>query len=148
MRRLILGLALSLVLAATPALAATDGWHAGRTDCVGGDTDTTIRPGKFASWCPISDVDVIVRVDAVADCNWNGDTSGTGAGSATLSVKACTSEGTSTAACKTPLVDSNGDPWVVTSNTDTAHFSLSSGLFLITSSATDATGLLYCSGRQ
>lgn len=137
--------ALLALLLAGDAIAA-DGAYPNAT-CATSDAVQivpTIGPGKVVSYCPVSTTTQIIRVSNVADCNWNGDTTGTGAGTATLSVKQCSGSASAANDCKTPLFSGVA----VTSNTENAHFSLPSGVYLITASVAEANGRLVCTGRN
>lgn len=147
MRFRILILALVALLFGAEAFAA-DGFYLGSMDCTGtASTVGRLDSGQHATWCPVSTTTHVVNIKSIADCNWNGDTTGTGAGSVTLSLNQCSGSSTAANDCKTPLVDGDGNPWVVTSNADTGRFSLASGIYLITASSTAANGRLLCSGR-
>lgn len=136
-------------LLATPAWAASEGWHPDNIYCNGAtDSSPSLLPGKVASWCPSTTptLTAYVRVRDMADCNWDGEPADSTAGSVTLTVYKCV--GSALAGnCDTPMVDSAGDPWSVVSDSANARFSLTSGIYLITASGTTATGRLLCTGR-
>lgn len=138
-------LLLSALLTITPLAAfaaASDGWHRNDAGCEG-TADTSVPnldPEKLGSWCPITTTTKIIKVSAIADCNWYTT------GGETLSIDQCSSP--SSTYCTTPLVDADGVAWVVTSADDSGRFSLASGYYEITASAAAATGRLVCTGRQ
>lgn len=144
----ILLVALVALLFAGEASAA-DGYYKGESNCTGtaATSIASIDSGEFASWCPVSTTSMRIRVRGVADFVWNGDTTSSGAGTRTLSVKGCSGPTSATNDCKTPLLDDYRNEWVITSNTATSTFSLPSGMWLITSSGTAANGLLRIEGR-
>ena len=144
-RTTLLAAHLALLIAA-PAWAG-EGWYTDRTDCTGPvDANPTLLPGKQASWCPSTSATLteIVRVARVADCNWDGDTTGAGAGTVTLTVNQCSGSASATNDCSTTLFGGAA----VTSNSESGHFSLPSGLYLLTASGTSADGRLLCTGRD
>lgn len=147
MTRTTLLAALLALLIAAPAWAADDGWHPNSIDCTGAtDATPALLPGKQASWCPISSTTQIARVANVADCNWNADTSGSGAGSVTLTATKCSGSTTAANDCKNLFVNGDGVS-TITSGDVTGIFNLDSGLWLITASGTAANGRLLCTGR-
>ena len=114
-----------------------------------GAKKTQINPGEAASWCPttVATQSQRVRVASWADCNWNADTSGTGAGSVTLTATKCSGSTTDANGCKNVLTDSTGSTTIV-SGDPSGSFSISSGDWLITASGTAANGVLTCTGRN
>ena len=140
--------ALVALLLAGEAFAA-DGAYPNATCSSSSDTVQalpTIQPGNVVSYCPVTTTTQLVRVKSYADCNWNADTSGTGAGSVTLTAKKCSGSATAANDCKNTLTDSLGST-TITSGDPSGSFGLDSGVWLITASGTAANGLLLCTGR-
>ena len=136
-----------IMFISVPAFAL-DGAHVGYT-CTGATLTGVpeIRPGDVLSWCPSTTTTQMIRSVKDIDCNWDGDPANSpAAGVVTLGVKKCS--GTTATACDTPMVDSLGAAWVVTSDDSKGRFSLDSGTYLITASpGVTATGRLLCTGR-
>ena len=112
-------------------------------------TFPTIKPGGVISWCPgsVPTQTQLVNVANMADCNYNGDTTGAGAGTVTLTTHKCSGSTTAANDCKNPLLDSTTASPTITSNTETGRFSLDSGVWLLTASGADVKALLRCTGR-
>ena len=146
MRHRIAALAACLTLLAPATAFAADGGYE-KDACTGtAKTLPKLDPGGVVSYCPVATLTQRIEVGSIGDCNWNADTSGTGAGTVTLTAKKCSGTGTAANDCKNLLTDSDANT-TITSGSATGYFSIDSGVWLITASGTAANGRLRCTGR-
>jgi hypothetical protein len=149
---LLLLMLVALYPAHTRATAGGNGWFPNPT-CDDGDTAASsksalLSPGDRESWCPgtAGTQSQVFRVSHFGAFHWNGDTTGAGAGTVTLSVYSCSGEGTPANVCKTPMVDSSGVPWVVTSNNAASRFIVEAGTYYVVASDVCGNCLLLGTG--
>ena len=126
---------------------AADGAYDGDSCSGSAKPILVIRSGSSGVFCPVTTTTQLVRVtSAIADWNWNADTTVSTAGSVTLTFKKCSGATTAANDCKNLLTDSTGNS-TITSGSPTGSGWLSSGLWLVTASGAATNGILLLTGR-